>query len=1217
MKNLFLLLLLNVLSVGIFAQFITLTPAGAGGDDSVVLTFDATQGNGELVGASKVYMHHVVVTSSPTGTAWQHVIGNWGQDDGIGEMTPVAGQANKWQLAFTPSVRAYFNVPAGENIFRISGVFRSADGSTKGTIAPGSYGWGTSADNLDLYVNLNNANYLQINAPLTDESFVFQGQPITISATASSPVTSMKIWIDAGSGFVQRAAVTSGTTIQNAYFPAASGNISIKFTATINGEDLEIVRQHSIVILPTSVIQPLPAGVQAGINYNAADPTRATLVLQAPGKAIAYVVGDFNNWTTQAAYQMKKTPDGEFFWLELTGLSPGQPYVFQYWVDGTIKIGDPYADQVADPWNDSFIDAATYPGGLPAYDHPEFGVATVLQTGQTPYTWAASENTWQRPDINHAVIYELLIRDFIGDHTYKGLRDTLAYIRNLGVDAIEIMPFNEFEGNESWGYNPNYFFATDKYYGPKEEVKRLIEAAHQEGLAVIMDMVMNHAYGTNPMVKLYFDQAANKPAANNPWFNREYVGQYQWGYDWNHESAYTQAFLDRLNAYWIEEFHIDGYRFDFTKGFTNYAPGGSVDGFDQSRINILERMADALWDVDPDAYIILEHWSPQAEEQILGNYGMKMWANRSYDFVPAVTGTNTGSFQNLNATTHVQFFDSHDEQRIAWHALNESLANGNYDGRNPLIAYERLKQAAAFAFLSPGPKMIWQFDELGYNIDINFNGRVGNKPLPWGPDGLGYYEDPLRRYIYDAYRGILDVRREIGPANLASATVNHKFTGETRRLSYDMSGTDLVLIGNFGLAANTINPAFTQTGTWYDYFSGETIDVTSTTANRNLEAGEWHIYTTTRLSDGLPDVVATYSNPVTITPYPFTQNQEITIRFEARKAFPGETAGLVGAEKVYIHSGVVLDPGSDDLSNVVGNLVDDGVGLMTEVSDDIWEITLTPAAYYSLTEDQEALKLGMTFRNEDNTNVGLGFRNSVIYFNVESDDPFVTIEPAAFTIDDPITITFNAQRGNRELVGANKVYFHSSVDLTDTTTPWNTGWNNVVGNWGQDDGVGQMTQVPGQPNKWQITLTPRSYYGLNTGDVVYWIPAVFRNANGSIKGTGTPGPIESGLIHTTQDFFLRNQLIVGTDDALPAGLDFQLYPNPAKGSVQVVLGGFVGDYQLQVLDLTGRPLHHERLQLNGFADQQHTLQLGSMPAGMYLVRLIGDSQTVTRELVKW
>ena len=166
----------------------------------------------------------------------------------------------------------------------------------------------------------------------------------------------------------------------------------------------------------------------------------------------------------------------------------------------------------------------------------------------------------------------------------------------------------------------------------------------------------------------------------------------------------------------------------------------------------------------------------------------------------------------MDAQTHVSYFDSHDEPRIAEHVIREGRVADNYNIKDHKIAHERVKMAAAFAYLFPGPKMMWQFDELGYDIDINFNGRVGRKPLPWGANGLGYYEDSLRRYIYDAYRGILDVRNQVDPSKMAAAITYHQLTGEGRRLSYDTDNIDLVVIGNFGLSDLSIDPAFTQMG---------------------------------------------------------------------------------------------------------------------------------------------------------------------------------------------------------------------------------------------------------------------------------------------------------------------------------------------------------------------------------------------------------------------
>ena len=1165
MRHISTILFFFSLVVTIHAQFVTLNPTGAGSDDTAVLIFDAEQGNKELIGATKVYMHHGVVTDKINGTAWKYVKGNWGKDDGIGEMTKVPGHANKWQITFTPNIRAYFGVPAGENIFRISCVFRNPDGTKKGTLNQGEYGWGSIASNGDIYINLNNDNYVSITAPTGTEGLVSQGQTLQIQADASANVSQMKIWVDEGSGYVEKSVVTSGKSILYTYTPVSSISLGIKVTAIINGQSLESIKKYDIVIKKPTEIATLPVGMKSGANYDPTDPTKVTLVLLAPEKDFIYAVGDFSEWKVKEENQMKRTPDNKMYWLTLTGITPQKSYVYQYWIDGKLKIADPYTEQVADPWNDKYIESTVFPG-LPSYTREDLGIASVFKTSTAKYTWASSEAEWKKPDVNHLVIYELHIRDFLASHSYKDLIDTISYLKRLGINAIELMPVSEFEGNDSWGYNPSFYFAADKYYGLKDQLKKFIETAHQNGIAVINDLVLNHAFGQSPMVQMYFD--GGKPAANNPWFNREYVGQYQWGYDFNHESQYTKNFIDDVNRYWLEEFHFDGYRFDFTKGFTNYAPGGSVDGFDQSRINILKRMADKIWQIDPKAYIILEHWSPDAEETQLGNYGMKMWRNKSYDYVPAAIGNPTGSFAGMDATSHVAFYNSHDERRIAEHCITEGRSSGSYNIKDSLIMFERVKQAAAFNYLQPGPKMIWQFDELGYDIDINFNGRVGRKPYVWGAGSLKYYNSTLRQHIYKAYQGILHVRNTIGPELLKAAQKSHQQTGDVRRLSYNTSGIDLVVIGNFALTSKSIDPKFSQTGWWYNYFSGDSINVSNVSAQISLKPGEWHIYTTKRLAEGQPGVVAVYDNPVTISPNPFKGSDLIKIRFDATKASNAGTAGLVGANKVYFHSGVILSNTTNKtLTNVKGTFNDDGVGLMTKVAENIWEISITPEDYYNIPQDKEIFQIGMWFRNEDNVRKGYGFRDGIIYFEVLSDLPMLTVSPAAFNADTEITITLNTAVGNRELKGADKIYMHSGVVLTNINSPKGSDWKKVVGNWGADDGIGRMTKVSGQQDLWRITLKPATYYGLTGTEFPFWVGAVFRNAAGTAKSTTFPGTYDFGFVDATSlDFFIRNQKTVSVENT---GIsDVLIFPNPASANFTVK--GLTGTHQLLLFNTLGK-----------------------------------------------
>ena len=142
-------------------------------------------------------------------------------------------------------------------------------------------------------------------------------------------------------------------------------------------------------------------------------------------------------------------------------------------VNDELLIADPYADKLLDPWNDQYISDETYPDLIGYPKDTTSGIVSVLQTADEEYMWQVTD--FQPPAKTDLIIYELLIRDFTSDHSYRTLTDTISYLKNLGVNAIELMPVNEFEGNESWGYNPSFYFAPDKYYGPKNDLKIFID----------------------------------------------------------------------------------------------------------------------------------------------------------------------------------------------------------------------------------------------------------------------------------------------------------------------------------------------------------------------------------------------------------------------------------------------------------------------------------------------------------------------------------------------------------------------------------------------------------------------------------------------------------------------------------------------------------------------------------------------------------------------
>ena len=104
---------------------------------------------------------------------------------------------------------------------------------------------------------------------------------------------------------------------------------------------------------------------------------------------------------------------------------------------------------------------------------------SVLQSNAPAYTFTTTN--FQRPARANLVVYELHLRDFIARHDYRTLTDTLRYLQRLGVNAIELLPVNEFENNNSWGYNPSFYFAPDKYYGTANDFKRFIDVCPQPG----------------------------------------------------------------------------------------------------------------------------------------------------------------------------------------------------------------------------------------------------------------------------------------------------------------------------------------------------------------------------------------------------------------------------------------------------------------------------------------------------------------------------------------------------------------------------------------------------------------------------------------------------------------------------------------------------------------------------------------------------------------
>jgi glycosidase len=586
--------------------------------------------------------------------------------------------------------------------------------------------------------------------------------------------------------------------------------------------------------------------VRLGINY--ISDTEVILALNAPGKKLVQVIGDFNNWEKSAEYQMNRTPDGEIFWLKISNLIPKKEYIFQYLIDGLIRIGDPYADKTSDPNGDQeIISQGRYPGLIPYPSSKTEFQATYLQTAQDPYAW--KNMSFEKPKPEELVVYELLVRDFDDKRTYNAVIDRLDYLKELGINAIELMPVGEFEGNLSWGYNPSFFFAPDKYYWTKNDLKRLIDEAHGRGIAVILDMVLNHAFGQNPMVRLYNDGDYGAPTPDNPWFNRVAKHPFNVGYDFNHESKYTQAFVDSVNNYWLTEYKVDGFRFDLSKGFTQVESGDNVgiwSQYDPSRIKIWKHIYDRIKSNHPDTYVILEHLSANEEEKELADYGLMFWGNMNFDFREIAKGQNKdlgwANYGNRGwkVPNLIAYQESYDEERVMWETLNFG-ATSPINLKQLENAVNRNQLMTAFYFAIPGPKMIWQFGEFGYDQELN-NDRLGIKPTKWD-----YLDNPERQRLFQLYQEMISLKDAHQVFNKPEKTTL-TLSGAVKSIILESEDMDVVLHGNFGLSSvGNIPLTFPKTGKWYNYFTGEEFNVTSTTINFSLRSSEFYLFTDKKL----------------------------------------------------------------------------------------------------------------------------------------------------------------------------------------------------------------------------------------------------------------------------------------------------------------------------------------------------------------------------------
>ncbi len=447
MRHLYFMLcaLLTVSCMGLHAQVVTTTPAIIQENSApIVITFHADQGNRGLAGltaSTPVYAHTGVILKGQN--EWSHAPA-WLDNSAKYKLTYKS--ADTWELKL-PGIKEYYGLTAGESVERLAFVFRNATGSKEGKTENGG----------DIFVNVYPAGeFVMVMTPSVTPGLL--SGPAQVNFTVNTTENSDISLTVNGSEKKTAAAAKSLSYSMNI---TATGTTTVTARATCRG----VTKEETVTyVWPNSPVEkPYPGGTPRMGASRAANGD-VTFCIAAPGKTKASLCGQWNSYAPSADTYYCDYEGNRYFWWTVSGLKENTDYIYYYNIDGK-NVGDPYARLVLDPWNDKYIPASVFP------DMPEYPSAYVDNTCVAVYNSAIDDYDWKVKNFkgvqqDRLVIYELLIRDFTGTEgkadgngTIAGVMEKLDYLQSLGVNAIELLPIMEFNGNNSWGYNPNFYFA--------------------------------------------------------------------------------------------------------------------------------------------------------------------------------------------------------------------------------------------------------------------------------------------------------------------------------------------------------------------------------------------------------------------------------------------------------------------------------------------------------------------------------------------------------------------------------------------------------------------------------------------------------------------------------------------------------------------------------------------------------------------------------------
>lgn len=514
--------------------------------------------------------------------------------------------------------------------------------------------------------------------------------------------------------------------------------------------------------------------------------------LFAPYNEGAALIGDFSDWEPVA---MTKGKDG-YFRTKIELEDGDHQYKFRVqsksWFfepDERKDVIDPYARNIDDPSQNSVVRIK--------------GGDRIVDT----YMW--QHDNVPLPSDRELVIYELHVGDFTGGEDdpktrgqYQHMVEKLDYLVELGINAIELMPIQEYPGDYSWGYNPRHFFATESSYGTTEGLKQMIDECHGRGIRVIMDGIFNHSEAESPLTQIdhdYWYYHEPKDPDNNwgPEFNYEH-------YDENLDVKPAWKFVGDVVRFWIEEYHIDGIRYDAARQIGNY-------DFMHWIVNEAKQAAGSK-----PFYNIAEFIPENASVTNSDGPMDGCWHDSFYHTVtPHIYGdrfdlTDLEEVLDcrrqgfLGSTNVVNYLSNHDQTRMMVDLAERQIFDDE--------AFKRVRLGVALLMTAVGIPLIWMGEELGEYTPKD----LGASKLNWGLLG-----NDSNQALFENVKGLIHLRRE----NQALYTENISFfheNAEGRVLAYvrwNDEGSRVAIVTNFSdqFLKDYHIDRFPEAGTWHEW----------------------------------------------------------------------------------------------------------------------------------------------------------------------------------------------------------------------------------------------------------------------------------------------------------------------------------------------------------------------------------------------------------------